>query len=171
MATPFGTAGTVWMLKTCLRHGGFSTFVFNILGEGSVPHAARKRSASGFYHVVPKGMSGQIIFESDSDRSLYIKLLTEAKALHDVAIHAYCLMSNHVHLAVEDPKEHLSDFMKYVHERYGTYFAGKTGRTGGIFRTPFWSEPIETDTYLLCAVRYVHAHPVSHVAQAHFLSA
>lgn len=124
-----------------------------------MPHLARKKSASGYYHVVPKGQSDQIIFESDADRRYYIHLLDKAKEEMHIHIYAYCLMSNHVHLIFEDPEDKMAKALKYVHERYGHYFAEKTGRIGGVFSTPFWSEPIETEEYLLCAVRYVHANP------------
>ena len=124
-------------------------------------HVARKRSESGYYHVVPKGLGDQIIFDDDEDRRLYLGLLAEAKRQTEVRVHAYCLMSNHVHLAIEDPEDRLSEALKIVHERYGSYYAEKTGRRGGIFGKPCWSEPIETDEYLLCAVRYIHANPAA----------
>ena len=126
-----------------------------------MPKAARVKSASGYYHVVPKGIADQLIFENDLDRNMYLELLRKAKVETGVKLHAYCLMSNHVHLVVEDEHDKLSEFMKYVTERYAMYYAQQIGRTGGIFRKPFWSEPIESDEYLLCAVRYVHANPAA----------
>ena len=126
-----------------------------------MPHAARKVSASGYYHVVPKGSRNQIVFEDDSDRSCYVQLLADAKKLYNIKLHAYCLMSNHIHLAVEDPEHSLSAFLKYVNERYAMYFCDKTDNTGGVFVKHTWSEPIETDAYLLCALRYIHANPTA----------
>lgn len=126
-----------------------------------MPHAARKRSASGYYHVVPKGIHDQVIFENDGDRSRYLELLREAKERFGIRIHAYCLMGNHVHLVLEDERNTLSQFMKFVDERYGAHVAESLGRKGGVFVRPFWSEPIEEDGYLLCAVRYVHANPAA----------
>ncbi len=124
-----------------------------------MPHTARKKSESGFYHVVPKGMANRIVFEDDADRRLYVRLLSEVKQNTGIRIHAYCLMSNHTHLILEDPEGQISNAMKYLHERYAEHVARKSNRIGGIFRKPFWSEPIETNGYLLCAVRYVHANP------------
>lgn len=126
-----------------------------------MPHTGRKKSASGYYHVVPKGLADQILFENDSEREEYINLLGESKSEYGLLLHAYCLMSNHVHLVIEDPEDHLSEAMKYVHERFAMSQSMRTGRRGGIFAKPFWSEPIETDEYLLCAVRYVHANPAA----------
>jgi len=122
---------------------------------------ARKKGESGFYHVVPKGISDMLLFENDGDRALYLKWLKEAKEKTGVLVHAYCLMSNHIHLVLEDPHDDMAEALKHVHERYGAYYAEKTGRRGGIFRRPFWSEPIENDSYFLCAIRYVHANPAA----------
>ena len=126
-----------------------------------MPRAPRKQSESGYYHVVPKGIAGQTIFGDDQDRRLYLKWLAEAKDETGFVLHSYCLMGNHVHLAIEDPSDRLSEAMKYVHERYGMYYAEKIGRYDGIFRKPFWSEPIEDDSRLLCTVRYIHANPAA----------
>ena len=124
-----------------------------------MPHTAREKSSTGYYHVVPKGIHDQIIFETDEDRRIYLELLRQARDKTSILIHAYALMSNHVHLVLEDERDELSSFMKFVDERYGMHVAEVTGRKGGVFVRPFWSEPIENDTYLLCAVRYVHANP------------
>lgn len=124
-----------------------------------MPHAARKKSESGYYHVVPKGESNRLLFEDDGDREEYLSLLGQAKEEAGLRLHAYALMSNHVHLVVEDEHGRLSDAMKFLHERYAAYFKEKAGRAGRIFRKPLWSEPIESDEYLLRAVRYVHANP------------
>lgn len=126
-----------------------------------MPHSARKKSISGYYHVVPKGMHNQILFDSDNDRKLYIDLLYQAKKTYGLLIHAYCLMDNHVHLILEDSDDNLPGFMKFVNERYGMHLAESTGRSGGIFVRHLWSEPIEKESYLLCAVRYVHANPAA----------
>lgn len=126
-----------------------------------MPHGARAISASGYYHVVPKGIANQILFENDADRSTYLSLLFQAVTQYKLRLHAYCLMSNHVHLIIEDQVGALSEAMKYIDERYGAYYAHKIGRTGGVFRKPFWSEPINDDNRLLCAVRYTHNNPVA----------
>lgn len=134
-----------------------------------MPHTARRRGSSGFYHVVPKGIGGQSIFGSDSDRNRYLELLSEAKDQTGIRVYAYCLMSNHVHYLIEDARgnseriagESISDALKYVHERYGMQYANIIGRRDGVFRKPFWSEPVETNGHLLCAIRYIHNNPAA----------
>ena len=112
-------------------------------------HKPRQQSESGFYHVVTKGDGAQIVFESDRDRIRYLQKLADACDDFGTIIHAYCLMSNHVHLLVQDPKQNLGYFMKQLNERYAMYFRTITGRVGHIFQRPYWSEPIKTDEHFL----------------------
>ena len=124
-----------------------------------MPHTQRKRSETGFYHVVSKGDGGQVIFESNNDRTRYLEELESAAADYGVEVHAYCLMDNHVHLLVRDAKGSLSGFMKQLDENYARYFAWRSGRVGHVFQGRFWSEPIDCDEYFLSAMRYIHMNP------------
>ena len=124
-----------------------------------MPHTARTHGESGFYHVVAKGDGGQVIFEGNADREKYVALMEEMLEGRDLAVHAYCLMSNHVHLLLRDDKHELSAYMKTLSETYAMYFRWRTGRNGHVFKRPFWSEPVENDAYYLLALRYIHANP------------
>ena len=124
-----------------------------------MPHTSRKRSESGFYHAIVKGDGEQIIFESDKDRVRFLHATETAVQDFDVRLHAYCLMSNHVHFLVEDPRGNLSPFMKQLNERYAMYFSETTGRIGHVFQRPFWSEPVGSNEYFLSALRYIHNNP------------
>ena len=124
-----------------------------------MPRTQRRRSDSGFYHTVIKGDGGQLLFENDRHRSFFLKLLEKSSASYDVAIHAYCLMGNHVHLLVKDKQAALSGFMKTLDETYAEYFAKQTGHVGHVLQGRFWSEPIECDRYYLATLRYIHANP------------
>ena len=122
-------------------------------------HTARKKGESGFYHVVTKGDGGQIIFECERDRRVYLRMLKDTLADHKAQLHAYCLMGNHVHLLLRDEDDELSAFMKQLDERYAMFFTKTTGRVGHVFQYRFWSEPIECDEHYLATIRYIHANP------------
>lgn len=124
-----------------------------------MPHTTRTKSGSGFYHVVVKGDGGQILFEDETDRTYFLSCLSKALATYPAKLHAYCLMSNHVHMLIEDTDDSISQFMKLVDETYGRYYARKTGRVGHVFQDVFWSEPIESDERFLQTLRYIHANP------------
>lgn len=124
-----------------------------------MPRAPRKQSESGYYHVIARGSGRQNIFEDDSDRYAFLRMMR--KSLHDngIAVLAWCLMSNHVHLLVYDPERKLSKAMQVLLRAYAVRFNEKSGHVGHVFQERFISEPIESDSYLLEAVRYIHANP------------
>ena len=124
-----------------------------------MPRAARARSESGFYHVVAKGNGGQNLFEDASDYRAFLELVSAAAEKCGMSVHAYCLMSNHVHLLLEDQGGRLSDFMKSLTTGYAMRFNAKTGHIGHVFQQRFKSQPVEDEAHLLQAVRYIHNNP------------
>ncbi len=124
-----------------------------------MPRNARERSESGFYHVVAKGNGGQNLFEDANDYRAFLELVAAAAEKCGVLVHAYCLMSNHVHLLLEDQGGRLSEFMKSLTTGYAMRFNAKTGHIGHVFQQRFKSQPIGSEAYLLQAVRYVHNNP------------
>ena len=63
---------------------------------------ARKFSSSRFYHVVFRGINHQHLFEEDRDYINFIQTLQQLKSEMMFEIHAYCLMSNHVHMLMRE---------------------------------------------------------------------
>lgn len=122
----------------------------------SVP---RQLSSSGYYHVVMKGNAGQLLFEKDHDRQRYLEFFAEEKKNSGLTCPCFCLMDNHTHLLVGDTKGALSNAMNHLAQRYALRFNYGAGRSGVVFRRPFWSEPIETDDRLLRSVNYIHYNP------------
>lgn len=129
--------------------------------EGSVlmPRSPRQYSESGFYHVILRGNGKQIIFERDADYRFFLHLLREKAAAEDVKVIAWCLMSNHVHLLLEDATGSLSHFMHALSTAYARHFNDATGHVGAVFQGRFTSVPITSDAQLLQAVRYIHENP------------
>ena len=65
---------------------------------------AREYSSTGFYHVVFRGINHQHIFEESSDYDYMLEIVRQLKAEMAFEVHAYCLMSNHVHLLLREKK-------------------------------------------------------------------
>ncbi|SET26564.1 REP element-mobilizing transposase RayT [Olsenella sp. KH3B4] len=118
--------------------------------------AARARSESGFYHVILRGNGRQILFECDADRLGFLELLRDSFREGDITLLAWCLMDNHVHLLVEDTREALSCTMQKVATTYALQYNTRSGHIGHVFQQRFHSFPIEDDSYLLEAMRYIH---------------
>ena len=66
-----------------------------------MPRQARQESGSGIYHIMIRGVDRQVIFRDDEDRTRFLNMLKETKAVSGFRLHAFCLMPNHVHLLLE----------------------------------------------------------------------
>ena len=119
----------------------------------------RKISEADIYHVIARGTGRQIIFEDDSDREKFLDLLDGALDNFGAELLAWCLMGNHVHLLIHAPIERVSNLMKHLCGSYSLWFNRKCGRCGHLFQERFKSEPIDTDGYLVTAIRYIHDNP------------
>ncbi len=124
-----------------------------------MPSAPRRIAESGLYHVVARGNGKQVIFTDDRDREAFLAYLERFMREDEIALIAWCLMDNHVHLIVEDTEQRLPHAMGGVLGAYAKYFNQKTGHVGSVFQPRFFSEAIEGDDYLIAAVRYVHINP------------
>ena len=80
----------------------------------------RVQYPGAIYHVMNRGDHQEKIFRSSKDRELFLETLGQACEKADWQIHAWCLMSNHLHLVVETPRANLVDGMKWL---LGTYTA------------------------------------------------
>ena len=66
-----------------------------------MPRTARKISETGIYHVMLRGINRQNIFEDDQDRLYFMSVLASCKKVSGFRLHAFVLMSNHIHLLLE----------------------------------------------------------------------
>ena len=125
-----------------------------------MPRHAREKSSTQTYHIVIKGADRQLLFEEQSDYSKYLEILEYYKQQFSFELYAYCLMSNHVHLLIHHPVTiTLESIFRHINTTYATWFNLKYNRTGFVQDGRYFSEPIETDRYLLTVVRYVHYNP------------
>jgi putative transposase len=112
------------------------------------------------YHVILRGNGGQDIFIDEQDRSRFFFLLQEGEERYRHRIHAYCLMTNHVHLVIQVGAIPLSRIMQNLSFRYTLHFNHRKKTTGHLFQGRYKALLIEADSYLLELVRYLHNKPV-----------
>lgn len=117
------------------------------------------RTVTGFYHVCARGMGKQLIFEGDEDRWEFLELMRDCCREEGVTVIAWCLMGNHVHLVLADYENAMSAAMHRLLLTYARRFNKRTGRTGHLFQNRFDRRSLDTDRYLMAAIRYVHANP------------
>lgn len=112
-------------------------------------------------HVVQRGNDRQACFTAESDYLRYLQELREASAKHDCAIHAYVLMTNHVHLLVTPAATGaISRMMQAVGRRYVGSFNARYRRTGTLWEGRFKAALVDTDRYVLTCYRYIELNPV-----------
>src|SRR3989442_4063672 len=112
-------------------------------------------------HVVQRGNNRAACFFNEVDRRFYLKCLATAALARGCAIHAYVLMTNHVHLLVT-PSEAgaVGVMMQDVGRRYVRVINTIHGRTGSLWEGRFKSSLIDSESYLLACHRYIELNPV-----------
>lgn len=125
-----------------------------------MPRQARKKSKSGIYHIMLRGINQQILFEDDEDRAKFLDTIKKYKQSSGYCVLGYCLMDNHVHLLIKEGNELLENTMKRIGVSYVFWYNWKYKRSGHLFQDRFKSEPIEDDRYLLTVLKYIHQNPV-----------
>jgi len=114
----------------------------------------------GFYHVILRGNGGQDIFLSDADRYRLSLLLQEGTCRFGYRVHAFCFMTNHLHLVLQAGDIPLSRGMQNLSFRYTRWINRREKRTGHLFQGRFKALLIDGDSYLLELVRYIHLNPL-----------
>ncbi|MCA0295306.1 MAG: transposase [Actinobacteria bacterium] len=125
-----------------------------------MPRQARRRAASGIYHVMMRGVNRDAIFLEDRDCVRFLECLALAKAPSGCQVLGYCLMPNHVHLMLREVGEPISEVVKRLGIRYAGWFNKKYGRVGHLFQDRFRSVPVEDDAQVITLLRYIWNNPV-----------
>jgi len=112
-------------------------------------------------HVIQRGNNRKPCFGHEGDYLVYLALLRELAPKFHCAIHAYCLMTNHVHiLFTPDAVDGCSRLMKHLGQRYAQYFNREHERTGTLWEGRFRSCLTESARYVLACYRYIELNPV-----------
>ena len=120
---------------------------------------ARRRSATGIYHVMLRGINYHTIFEDEEDFQKYLETLKEYQAKLDYTIYAYCLMDNHIHLLIKEGSEELGKVFQTIGASFVYWYNWKYERRGHLFQGRYKSEVVENDEYFMVVTRYIHQNP------------
>ncbi len=112
------------------------------------------------YHVIVRGNERKAVFRDDADREFYLRRVAHYREKFGFGLLAYCLMTNHVHLAIEAGREPLSRIMAGLQSSYTQYFNRRHGRVGHLFQGRYKAFLVEKDPYALALLRYLHENPV-----------
>lgn len=126
-----------------------------------MPRKLRCHIPGAFYHVMLRGNNGQNIFHSDDERRRMCTLIDEGIQKYHHRIHAFCLMSNHVHLLVQVGNTPLSMIMHNLAFRYCQYFHWKHNTYGHLFQDRYKAILLQEEGYFKRLLRYIHMNPVN----------
>jgi putative transposase len=112
-------------------------------------------------HIIQRGNNKDIIFAHDGDYQFYLRCLAEAAERHSLKIHAYVLMTNHVHLLASPMGQQIiPKTLQSLGRRYVPYFNYDYGCTGTLWEGRYRATLIDSDQYLFTCMRYIEFNPV-----------
>ena len=119
-------------------------------------------------HVTQRGNNRDACFYAEADYKAYLAFLKDAATKYQVAIHAFVLMTNHVHLLVTPGnKQGVSRMMQAQGRKYVQYFNFTYGRSGTLWEGRYKSTLVDAEHYLLTVYRYIELNPVRAGMVAH----
>lgn len=126
-----------------------------------MPRTARCVVAGYPLHVVQRGLNRQPCFFEHSDYVAYLRYLAEFSTEFGCAVHAYCLMTNHVHLLLTPRSQNAcARLMKKIGQCHVQRINHRLERTGTLWEGRFYSSLVTSDSYALACHRYVDLNPV-----------
>ncbi|MGQ0587367.1 MAG: transposase [Gammaproteobacteria bacterium] len=126
-----------------------------------MPRHARLRVAGIPFHVIQRGHNRAPCFFSGLDRTCYLDELGRQARSNGVAVHAYVLMTNHVHLLMTAGNaDGIPLLMKVLGQRYARHVNRQRQRVGTLWDGRYRSCLVDTDGYLLTCHRYIELNPV-----------
>lgn len=133
-----------------------------------MPRQPRYHLAGVPQHVIQRGNNRQPVFFADADYDCYLEYLKEASDKHQCDIHAYVLMTNHVHLLMTPHKaEGIAKTMQSLGRKYVYYINHSYQRTGTLWEGRYKASLIDSERYLLTCYRYIELNPVRADMVAH----
>lgn len=112
-------------------------------------------------HLIQRGVNRSACFVDDEDRRRYTAALRESSERAGCAIHAYVLMTNHVHLLITaESVRSPARMMQMLGRKYVRYFNDRHGRTGTLWEGRYRACLVDSDRYLLACSRYIEMNPV-----------
>lgn len=133
-----------------------------------MPRHSRQKSKTGVYHVMLRGINKQFIFNDEQDFMKMEKILRRVSSTscsgtpkESCSIYAYCMMSNHLHILIEEQNDNLACIMKRIGVAYVSYYNKRNNRVGPLFQGRFKSEPVGSFDYFVSLLHYIHMNPVN----------
>lgn len=129
--------------------------------------ALREWYPGATYHIMARGIRRMEIFQDDMDYQVFLMLLKKVLEEQGGILHAFCLMTNHIHLLLETGECMIGDWMKQLEFLYAIYYNRRHGYKGHLFENRYKSCLVKEDSYFIQTSRYIHLNPVRARMVAH----
>src|SRR4051812_42669619 len=120
----------------------------------------RMESEAGVYHVLNRGNYRTDVFRDDKTKAAFLKCVLEACARTGWLLHAWCIMSNHYHLAISTPRANLVDGMRWLMGTFAVRFNLFRAEHGHMFQGRYKSLVVDPQGGLGPLSHYIHLNPV-----------
>ncbi|HQO19077.1 MAG TPA: transposase [Acidobacteriota bacterium] len=120
----------------------------------------RLEFVGALHHVTSRGNERGTVFLDDTDRDLFLEMLSSVVEKYKWTCHAYCLMDNHYHLLIETPFANLAVGMRQLNGVFTQKYNKKHERTGHLFEGRYKAILVEKESHLLQTARYIVLNPV-----------
>ena len=121
----------------------------------------RNLLAGGIHHVYNQVSRGQQVFRDEGEAGRFEALLAATKKRDDFQILAWCVMSNHFHLAVRMGEVSLSRSMRFIHHQYSQSYDGRHRAFGPLWQGRYRSKLVGDEEHLRQLIAYIHLIPVT----------
>ena len=112
-------------------------------------------------HIIARGNNRSVCFYADADYLFYLECLNDACIKYGTVIHAYVLMTNHVHLLITpSTTSAIPKVMQSVGRRYVQYINKTYRRSGTLWEGRYKASSVDAEAYLLACYRYIELNPV-----------
>jgi len=126
-----------------------------------MPRKTRFNVAGVPQHIIQRGNNRQATFYADEDYRFYLDHLADAARQYDCAVHAYVLMTNHVHMLASAGKPYdLSRMMQHLGRHFVRYINRTYRRSGTLWEGRFKASLVQSEGYFLRCSRYIECNPV-----------
>ena len=127
-----------------------------------MPRRPRLELAGVPLHIIQRGNNRSACFFADDDYRFYLEHLGQACIHQGIELHAYVLMTNHVHLLMTpEDQEGISRVMQSIGRRYVQYINKAYQRCGTLWESRHKASLVDAERYLLCCYRYIELNPVA----------
>lgn len=134
--------------------------VNNLVEVKGVGRKPREYSNGSIFHVFQRGNNKEYLFKSDECKGMLIHIFKDFRLRYDYELLGYVVMDNHYHFIIKVNNDSLDEVMRVINIVFSKYINKSLKRTGHVYDSRYKCKRVDSDSYLLWLLRYIHRNPV-----------